>query len=348
MTRRSAADQARAGAATPVPRAPRILGAVASWGIGCGLLAFLVSILDLRVVLGALARARLQDLLAGLVLFLGIRILAAWQLTVGVRTHGSSLSLWRAFVVNAIAGFYNLFFPGGLVGGAVRWYKLSKDSGRPAEVLGTILFLRLVNTGFSLACGLAAVLVDNPLEMRNVLWVALTIAAGSAALYCLVSTEAAAWVESRPSRARSEVAALVWGGLRSVLRALRQYRALPRRPAFVILSVPVMTQMLGAFMFFLTARALGHSLPVLVWVWIVPLVHLIQWVPASVSGLGLREGVLVLLLPRYGVPPADALAFSILIFGYTVLLGLSGGILELKELASRSAKRDLDPAGIRS
>jgi hypothetical protein len=87
---------------------------------------------------------------------------------------------------------------------------------------------------------------------------------------------------------------------------------------------------------------------VLVWVWIVPLVHLIQWVPASVSGLGLREGVLVLLLPRYGVPPADALAFSILIFGYTVLLGLSGGILELKELASRSAKRDLDPAGIRS
>ncbi len=334
--------------ATPSsPRNPRLLGVLARWGVGCGLLAALASFLDVRAVAGAFAKANPGDLLAGLLLILAIRVLQAWQVTLGLRTHGLSVGLWRAFVVNTIAMFYGIFFPGGVVGGVVKWYRLSKDNGRPADVLGALLFLRLVNTGFTLVCGIIAATVDEPLGMRNVWWVALALASGLVVIYGLLSTQVSAWLEARLLCARGKLATFAWGGLRDVLRALQQYRNLQARAAFAILSVPVLTQLLGTLVYFLAARALGHSLPVLTWIWILSLVHIIQLVPASISGLGLREGALVLLLPRYGIPAADALAFSIVIFGYTVLVGLFGGVLEVRELASKASKKEVEATGMR-
>jgi hypothetical protein len=62
------------------------------------------------------------------------------------------------------------------------------------------------------------------------------------------------------------------------------------------------------------------------------MVYVLELIPASISGLGFREGALVYLLPLYGVEPARAMLFSLIIFSFTILFGLIGGILEAKEL----------------
>ncbi len=86
-----------------------------------------------------------------------------------------------------------------------------------------------------------------------------------------------------------------------------------------------------ALVYYLTALGLGLKIPLFATVWISAMVVLIQHIPGSISGLGLREGALVLLLPIYGVTPPQAMAFSLISFGYVLAMGLLGGLFEVNE-----------------
>jgi hypothetical protein len=136
----------------------------------------------------------------------------------------------------------------------------------------------------------------------------------------------AAWNE-----ADSPPAGFLRRGFAKLTHALRQYGSLSLRQLLGIVAVPVVGQILSAMVFFSAARALSLHIPPGSCIWLVSLVYFVTLVPATISGLGLREGALVLLLPHYGVPRADALAFSLLLFAITLALGVLGGVLEVYE-----------------
>jgi hypothetical protein len=56
----------------------------------------------------------------------------------------------------------------------------------------------------------------------------------------------------------------------------------------------------------------------------VPLCTLIQAIPISFNGWGLREGVYVVYFNQVGLPRESALAFSIVAAGLVVFLSISG------------------------
>jgi hypothetical protein len=65
----------------------------------------------------------------------------------------------------------------------------------------------------------------------------------------------------------------------------------------------------------------------------------------AVAGLGLREASVVLILREYGVVEAQALTFSLAIFGLLVIAGLTGGALEAWDLLFGRFRRKRDVAG---
>ena len=85
----------------------------------------------------------------------------------------------------------------------------------------------------------------------------------------------------------------------------------------------------GAIAVGLMARALGVSLPLAVWFAVVPLVALAMVLPISISGVGVREGGLALLLAPLGVPAEQAVAIGLLWFLSTIFAGVIGGVLFL-------------------
>jgi uncharacterized membrane protein YbhN (UPF0104 family) len=56
----------------------------------------------------------------------------------------------------------------------------------------------------------------------------------------------------------------------------------------------------------------------------IPAVAIVQVVPVSVGGLGVREGMLVLLLHPLGVPTGQAVAVGLLWFAMTLIVSLAG------------------------
>ena len=65
--------------------------------------------------------------------------------------------------------------------------------------------------------------------------------------------------------------------------------------------------------------ALDLALPLLTVAWLRAAAILIAILPISVSGLGVREGALLVLMAPYDISSAQAIAFSLLAFASTTV-----------------------------
>ena len=63
--------------------------------------------------------------------------------------------------------------------------------------------------------------------------------------------------------------------------------------------------------------------------WLFSLVSIASLLPISFSGLGIREGTVLVLLAQIGIQSSASLSLSMLIFTVGIFPGLIGGILEL-------------------
>ncbi len=98
-----------------------------------------------------------------------------------------------------------------------------------------------------------------------------------------------------------------------------------------VLGLSVITIALTVLAFKFVGDAVGSRLSVGIWMMIVPPVTLIQLVPVSLAGWGVREAALVLALGSFGVPAEAALAVSILVGFSLILVGLPGGLIWLAD-----------------
>jgi uncharacterized membrane protein YbhN (UPF0104 family) len=121
-------------------------------------------------------------------------------------------------------------------------------------------------------------------------------------------------------------------GLIAPLAALsRETRRLFMEPArsVAVLALSAVTMGFTILGFKLVADGVGSHLPLGNWIMIVPPVILIQLLPISLAGWGVREAVLVVALASFGVPAEAALATSVLLGLCLVASGLPGGLIWL-------------------
>jgi uncharacterized membrane protein YbhN (UPF0104 family) len=111
----------------------------------------------------------------------------------------------------------------------------------------------------------------------------------------------------------------------------REGRRLFGQPARsgAVLSLGAATVGLTILAFMLVADSLGVDLPFVSWALIVPPVSLIQLVPVSLAGWGVRELGFVVVLAGFGIPSEAALAASLLVGLCMIVVGLPGGLLWL-------------------
>lgn len=121
---------------------------------------------------------------------------------------------------------------------------------------------------------------------------------------------------------------------------MRTARTLPVKTLAEVATLALVGQVMGVVSYGLVALALDLHLSWVAIGWIRTLTMLASMLPVSVGGLGVREVVWVLLLAPLGIVAVDALAFSLLIFGSTVLVvAILGGVLEARWLLPQAARK---------
>jgi len=296
------------------------------------LLTLLFTQIDLGSVFAALNLVDPQWFAAVLALYFAMTYCYACQMSLLLQHLCIRFTNLRLFAIVLISTFYSLILPGSVVaGGAVTWYKLSRSNRRRAEVGALLIYLRLIDTLVLLGIGLAGVWFDPHFSSSRFRAVVAAMFAGVVLLsspFFFPAVTRRMEQLGQPLVDRLSLPQPIRNKAGAVWRALKAFQALEKRTIAMVFGLSLASHMLGVVLFYLLALMINMHLFILVIGWVRSLVGILQLIPFSVAGLGVREVSVVLLLREYGISEAQALTFSLAIFSVMVVSALMGGALE--------------------
>jgi uncharacterized protein (TIRG00374 family) len=307
-------------------------------GVSLALLIYLLSTTDLS----ALARrVRGGDVLlfaTAVVIYGGMLGLSTWRWRLLLHALGFPARLRDLTSSYLVATFFNNFLPSNIGGDVVRVRDSSKLTGSTTASLAVVAVDRILGLGALYLLAFFAFALGGPavrhLAGARVVLLGLGLVFG-----------AIAWVFFRPGTARRLMA---WSRLSSVEWIHKQFEIVQgavhvyrTELGEVVLAfvASLALQTLVVFYFFAVAHALLIPLTLPAAFLMVPLCTLIQTVPITFNGWGLRESLFVLYFHQVGLPRDSALAFSLVGASLIVVLSLSGAVVWM----SRSASPAPDP-----
>jgi uncharacterized membrane protein YbhN (UPF0104 family) len=292
-------------------------------GVSAILLGVIFTLLPMDQVWGAIVRVPAWLWAVVLILFLAGHVAAAakWWL---LAAKGSNVGFPAALRAHFAGLAANLCLPGVAGGDVIRAGIIFRDSDGKARValgsltdrlLDTIALLMLAGLGAALTFGVQA-LSAGPLVL-----------VASFVVLAVLGCAIAAAVLPRIAKG---------GFLATLVTALEEFRRRPGRLALCLaLSILIQAGFVGLNVALATAS--GLTAPAEAWFFAWSLAKLIAIVPISLSGLGVREASLAVLMAPLGADPAKVVAVGLMWQVVLFAAGMLGGILFLVTGRAREA-----------
>ena len=330
------ANAARRWVASPLVRTALRLG------ISAGLLAWLIAMSREELSsldVGSKSAAAAWLVAAALTIAAAFVMAAArwWQVadTLDVRVSGRSmLSIYLA------ALFIGNFLPTTIGGDVLRVNRLGRMCGSRANAFATVIIERLTGWIVLPAFTLAA-LAAQPSLLRH----SGGQIAGGLALGTLLVLGFIVWFAEHPrGLGRLSGGTHIRDWLGAVHTGLSVFRR-QRNAAGRLLGIGFAYQLLLVAATALAGAAIGVNPGLLAWLAFAPMVLIVQNLPVTFGGIGVREGALVLFLDAHGVNEGEAVVLGLLLYALTLLVSLSGApALALGGRRERAERRAESPA----
>jgi len=242
-----------------------------------------------------------------------------WHIVLAAET--TSPGPWTLLKIVLVGLFFNQVLPTGVGGDVVRAWRCHRLGIGAAAAIRSLVLDRV--SGYLVMVALFAaslpVLLHILPDPRQRYGVVLLLGMALCGLFALFL------IDYLPRRALhfrlvAEFAALSREGRRLFARPVRLAALLGLAAATIGLTI---------LSFMLVGDSLGVDLSFGSWIVIVPPVSLIQLVPVSLAGWGVRELGFVVVLAGFGIPTEGALATSLLVGLCQIVVGLPGGLLWL-------------------
>lgn len=284
-------------------------------GTSVALLAFLISRLDWQRSLALLRGAQPLLLAAVIAIQTADRLLMALKWHQLLRVLDGRLTRWDAIRIYYESTFIGFALPlGGLGPDLVRFVRLRSRGLDPHVTLASMVMERLNGIVATLALivvgmALLAQLAPQP-PLRNFA-VLSAIAAGVAAVVSAALIFHPAF--GRRLRRLKLPVTIESGRFAKYAEAARAYSA--RRPTLALnLGLSMIEQTAPVFTLWVVSHALGAPLPWIVCLAVAPVAVVIQRLPLTYAGLGLREGSAAALLVALGYDYSAALVLFMTLF----------------------------------
>lgn len=320
--------------AAPANRASRLLATLAKAVVAAGLLAVVfrgVALDELSTILSRVSFAAFMGAAALQVAGFALGALRWWLMA---HPAGVTLGFRDLFASFYLGVFANLFLPTGIGGDVVRVLHARRMGADLQPLIAATAADRIVGLCAVFATGLTALALFPEAELAEpVRWLLHGIAAAAAAAIVLFATDrsgaAVARLAERFRHTRLRRAAI------EILHSVHQLRGHKAR-LILAFALSVGVQMLVALAYWTLAQSLGVGQPAFIYFLVVPVVLLAAAVPISLGGLGVREGVFVLMLVWAGTGQAAALSVSLTYLASLWVASLPGAVLWLT--ARRAAR----------
>lgn len=298
-----------------------------------GILYYIFTIVPFLEVIKSLISAKVSYMAAAFFTAFLMHYITAYRMKQLTDRQGISLSVLQILEIDLITNFYGLFLPGHLTGGAIRWYKLASPDNKWGEALASMGFNRLIDTLILVLLGILFWSLDiAPVSNDFIGFGMITILVGLVALYFIFFSNTVSpplWKKVGKINF-TMIPRLLQDRMGRLLISMSQYHNLPQRSLIQILGLSLGRHLLGTFSFYFFALSLGIDISFTSAGWVRSVTLILTMLPISFSGLGIREGVLIVLLQPYGVQATHAVALSFLSLGRRIIVAGIGGLLEAK------------------
>jgi glycosyltransferase 2 family protein len=293
-------------------------------------IAFLLWRIDVAQTVDVLRGSNYLYVLASLALFVGTTWMMAWRwlvLLAARGVHEPYAWLVRMYFVSYAAG---QVLPTAVGGDAVRIIEHARRRpGVTATAAGAVVMERILGSAGTLvlvAVGLPLAAGRYPrirlLIVLEVVFVVLMVVLGLLLFSQRLGQQLRERLFPLGRRIRLE------RPLTSLHAAMHEYRYAPR-VLLAVLGVTVIAQFIRVIAIWLCGEAVGLDLSPVVYVILGPLLFLVQMVPFTLNGLGVREAFFVVFLGRFGVDADPAFATGFLYYAVSIATSLPGGFILL-------------------
>jgi uncharacterized membrane protein YbhN (UPF0104 family) len=244
-----------------------------------------------------------------------------WQrvlATLDVRSH--LFQLTRHYLASQFVGN---FLPSTVGGDVLRVTRLGAEVGDNAAPFASVVLERLSGWIVLPALTFAGLLINPTLRQQSGKATALAAAIGVATLVALAGVLIAA---GSPRVGRRFSGTEGWKRFTGAIHlGVDRFR---RRPAlaFEVIAAGIVYQLCVIVSVFFASKALGfdHTVGFTAILAFFPIVAIVQTLPVTFGGLGVREGALYLFLHPLGVQTEQAISLGVLIYACTLIVSLLG------------------------
>jgi uncharacterized protein (TIRG00374 family) len=296
------------------------------------ILRILISLIVLVIVIANVGADRLFEALRSINLgwfaiallfhLIGL-VVRTYRWSILIKALGTPVSFGRLLYLYLAGTFFNTFLPTGIGGDVVKIIELASDRGG-AQAFSSVFADRLTGIlGSSLIALVVAILDPADVPSYVVLTVILISAGILMAAFLLTQRRFFEWLIAHISfwpkipgakKIQKVVEALTSYSIGAIVRAM-------------LVSLPFSLTLVATQ--YALALGLGVNAPLRYFALFVPMVALVQLLPISFNGLGVREGTYQLLFGTVGIEATQAVAMSLMYYIVRVVGGLFGGLLYL-------------------
>jgi uncharacterized protein (TIRG00374 family) len=281
--------------------------------ISLGVLALLLTKVDIQHVFRLLGEMDWLPFVAALLLLLGGSLVRAYRWGSLVWALDVKVSYWRLVGLYFVGAFFSQFLPTGVGGDAVKMYELSRDDHKAAAAVSSVLVDRFLGLFVLFAMALLSLIGGYRLVEPRLRILIGVVFAGSLLGVGLVAQRT--WIETWGQR-------LGLGRLLGRIKILRElYASLHHYGTAALLratTASVVWNLILVLGYYLLAAAVGIHLSLWHFFLFVPVISALLMLP-TLGGLGIREASTTLLFVQAGVGEPQAVALA-LAYDITLLI----------------------------
>jgi len=296
-----------------------------------GLLALVLHDRNFNDIAQVIARANYTSLIAAFSLTIIVLTIVSWRWRIILHEIQVSVPFRLLARTCLIAYFFNNILPSTIGGDYIRArnvYLLSKNKLAAAlSVLTDRLIGTLVLCGFAVI-GLYLLQPQANSIVANIQKISYTIIA-IAVIICAVGYRL---IVSYNYNNKSTN----YPRMKKLAKIVVCLLELPWKTKLKLLMLSLLIQLLVISYYYLIAQALNLPLTMADMLCIVPLSLFVLLLPITINGIGLREGIFIILLSLYGIDKIDAISLAWIDFCIKLVIGLIGGLVYImKPVAER-------------
>jgi uncharacterized membrane protein YbhN (UPF0104 family) len=312
----------------------RLLLTILKVGVSLALLAFLFSRVDAPRLWHLARSASIGWLAAALGLYYLMICVSAWRWGVLLEAQGLRFPFRRLTSSFFVATFFNNFLPSNIGGDVVRIADTAPAAGSRTRAATVVLIDRGMGLlGLALIAALGATLTERVRQIDlgpvspGLLWFGFAAGAVLAAP-ALLNPEGftrllsplrvlhAEWIDVRLAR---------------LTDSLSRFRETPAALASCFAGAIVVQAILVAF-YLAVARSMRIPVGFAELALVVPISFIVQMLPISMNGFGVREATFAVYFTRFGLPIESGVLVSFVGAAVILLFSLSGGAVYLSRL----------------